>query len=346
MGFPHTRLRRLRRSDTLRRLIRETDLSVDHLVAPLFVRPGKNVRAPIVAMSGQWHFSVDQLVKACRELAGLGVPAVLLFGLPPKKDERASGAYARDGIVQQAVRAIKREAPQLAVITDVCLCAYMLHGHCGVVKSPQSVKRGKSTVHSPQSADKRDVCIDNDSTLELLAKTAVSHAEAGADIVAPSDMMDGRVGAIRQALDRANFHDVAILSYAAKYASSFYGPFREAADSAPAFGDRRSYQMDPAIAEEALREVALDIEEGADLVMVKPALAFLDVIHRVKERFHVPVAAYNVSGEYAMVKAAAGRGWLTERQAVLEILTSIKRAGADVIITYWAKDAARWLAAS
>ncbi len=344
MSFPATRLRRLRQSEALRRLIGETSLSVEHLVAPLFVRPGKRVRAPIASMLGQFQFSVDQLVKECRQLAALKIPAVLLFGIPPTKDERASGAYARNGIVQQAVRAIKAALPKLLVITDVCLCEYMSHGHCGVVKDVRGRGQGaggrKSRVPRPMSHVPN---VDNDASIELLARVAVSHVEAGADIVAPSDMMDGRVGAIRRALDSAGHQQTPILSYAAKYASSFYGPFREAAGSTPAFGDRRGYQMDPANAEEALREVALDINEGADIVMVKPALAYLDIIRRVKETLHVPVAAYNVSGEYAMVQAAARHGWLAEQPAALEILTSIKRAGADVIITYWAKDAATWL---
>ena len=341
-----TRPRRLRQSEAIRRLVRETRLSVDALVAPLFVRPGKHLREPIAALPGQFHFSIDRLVTECRELAALGVPAVLLFGLPASKDERASGAYAKDGIVQQAVHAIRAAAPELLVITDVCVCAYMSHGHCGVVKERRTGARSKTNGNGSRrhhaAAHPRE--IDNDLTLELLARTALSHAEAGAHVVAPSDMMDGRVGAIRGALDKTGHADTLILSYAAKYASSFYGPFREAADSAPAFGDRRTYQMDPANGEEALREVSLDLNEGADLVMIKPALAYLDIIWMVKKRFNAPVAAFNVSGEYAMVKAAAQRGWLEERAAALEMLTAIKRAGADILITYWAKDAARWLA--
>ncbi len=357
MAYPAQRLRRLRQSEAFRRLIRETRLSVDHLVMPLFVQPGTNVRVPIASMPGQFHFSIDQLVKECQELQELRIPAVLLFGLPQQhKDEKASGAYAKDGIVQQAVRAIKSQVPDLAVITDVCLCAYISHGHCGVLKYAQGSglraqggKRKKKSsksqppAPSPQPRAEGDLVIDNDASLELLAKTAVSHAQAGADMVAPSDMMDGRVRAIREALDAADYSDVAIMSYAAKYASQFYGPFREAVKSAPAFGDRKSYQMDVANVEEALRETALDIEEGADIVMVKPALSYLDVIYRIKQRFGHPVAAFHVSGEYAMIKAAAARGWLMERPTWLETLLAMRRAGADALITYWAKDAAKFL---
>ncbi len=327
MGFPIQRLRRLRASETLRRMVRETTLSVDDFILPLFVRPGRGVRQPIKSMPGNFQLSVDELVKECRQTAKLGIPAVILFGIPKSKDPAASSGCAPDGIVQQAVRAVKDNCPDLVVITDVCLCEYTGHGHCGIV-----VERGGQRV------------IDNDATLEVLARMALSHAEAGADMVAPSDMMDGRVGAIRSALDGAGFSHLPIMAYSAKHASSFYGPFREAAESPPAFGGRRTYQMDPANANEALREVALDIEEGADIVMVKPALAYLDIIWRVKERFGVPVAAYNVSGEFAMVKAASARGWLEEQPIVLEILTSIKRAGADLILTYFAPDVARWLA--
>ncbi len=327
MGFPTHRFRRLRASEALRRMVRETTLSVDDLILPLFVRPGRDVRRPIKSMPGNFQLSVDELVKECRQTAELGIPAVILFGIPKSKDSAASSGCAPDGIVQQAVRAVKDNCPDLVVITDVCLCEYTDHGHCGIV-----VER-----------DGRRV-IDNDATLEVLARMALSHAEAGADMVAPSDMMDGRVGAIRSALDGAGFSHLPIMAYSAKHASAFYGPFREAAESPPAFGDRRTYQMDPANANEALREVALDIEEGADIVMVKPALAYLDIIWRVKERFGVPVAAYNVSGEFAMVKAASARGWLEEQPIVLEILTSIKRAGADLILTYFAPDVARWLA--
>ncbi len=323
MGFPDIRLRRLRRTEAIRRLVRETRLSADQLVLPLFVRPGQAVRSPVASMPGVCQLSVDELVKECHEAAKLGVPAVLLFGIPSGKDAVGSEAYALDGIIQRAVRALKDALPNLLVITDVCLCEYTSHGHCGVLKGEE---------------------VDNDATLELLAKMAVSHAQAGADIVAPSDMMDGRVGAIRTALDCAGLQRVAIMAYSAKYASAFYGPFREAAGSAPQFGDRRGYQMDPANGDEALREVALDIEEGADIVMVKPALAYLDIIRRVKERFGVPVAAYNVSGEFAMVKAAAEKGWLDERRVVVEVLTALRRAGADILITYFAKDLARWLA--
>jgi porphobilinogen synthase len=325
MRFPLYRPRRLRQNARLRALVRETELSVDHLVMPLFVREGTKVRKPITSMQGQFQLSVDQAVKEAGQALKLGVPAVILFGIPNKKDEKASAAYDSNGIVPKAVRALKKELPELIVVTDVCLCEYMSHGHCGVVR-----KRSQPVV-------------DNDASLTLLAKAAVAYAEAGADIVAPSDMMDGRVGAIRAALDGTGFADTPIMSYAAKFASSFYGPFREAAESAPQFGDRRTYQMDAANAEEALREVELDIEEGADIVMVKPALAYLDLIWRVKEKFGYPVAVYNVSGEYAMIKAAAQNGWLDEKQAVLEMMTGFRRAGADIILTYWAQDLARWL---
>ncbi len=322
MSFPEARPRRLRRTEAIRRLVRETRLSADQLVLPLFVRPGEGIRSPIGSMPGVFQFSVDELVKECHEAAKLGIQAVLLFGIPSGKDAVGSEAYALDGIVQRAIRALKAALPSLLVITDVCLCEYTSHGHCGVLRGQE---------------------VENDATLELLAKMALSHAQAGADIVAPSDMMDGRVGAIRTALDRGGFQHAAIMAYSAKYASGFYGPFREAAGSAPQFGDRCGYQMDPANAEEALREVALDIQEGADIVMVKPALAYLDIIWRVKERFGVPVAAYNVSGEFSMVKAAGEKGWLEERRIVLEVLTAIRRAGADILITYHAKDVARWL---
>jgi porphobilinogen synthase len=327
MRFPIYRPRRLRQNARLRALVRETDLSVRHLVMPLFVREGEKSRRPIQSMPGQFQLSIAEAVKESEQAAALGVPAVILFGLPDEKDEKASGAYAPGGIVPQTVRALKKELPELIVIADVCLCEYMSHGHCGVVR-----KSG------------RDYRIDNDATLNLLAKAALAYAEAGADIVAPSDMMDGRVAAIRAALDGTGFADTPIMSYAAKFASSFYGPFREAADSPPQFGDRKTYQMDFANAEEALREVAMDIEEGADIVMVKPALGYQDLIWRVKQRFHYPVAVYNVSGEYAMVKAAGQKGWLDEKQVVLEMMTGFKRAGADIMLTYWAKDLARWLA--
>jgi porphobilinogen synthase len=312
----------MRRTEPLRRMVRETRLSPDELIAPLFVVHGKGVRNEVASMPGVAQLSIDLLIKEAQELANVGVPAVLLFGIPAKKDERGSEAYAADGIVQKAVRAIKDQRPELVVITDVCLCEFTSHGHCGLVEKGEVL---------------------NDPSLELLAKAALSHAQAGADMVAPSDMMDGRVGAIRKALDVSGFSDVPILSYAAKYASSFYGPFRDAAESTPQFGDRRGYQMDPANAEEALREVELDIEEGADAVMVKPALPYLDIIRRVKERFNRPVAAYQVSGEYAMLKAAGTLGWLDEERAMLESLTGIKRAGADLIITYFARTAAMLL---
>jgi porphobilinogen synthase len=332
MGFPVYRPRRLRQNPRLRALVRETELSVGDLIQPLFVREGARLRKPISSMPGQFQFSVDELIKEAERAARLGVPAVILFGIPDKKDEKASGAYAPNGIVPKAVRALKKELPELVVIGDVCLCEYMSHGHCGVVK-----KRKPSTIsHEP-------FLIENDATLKLLAKTALAYAEAGADIVAPSDMMDGRVAAIRAALDQAGHADTPIMSYAAKFASAFYGPFREAAESPPQFGDRRSYQMDYANAEEALREVALDIEEGADIVMVKPALGYQDIIRRVKEKFGYPVACYSVSGEYAMIKAAVQKGWLDERQVVLEMLTGFRRAGADLILTYWAQQAAKWL---
>lgn len=322
MPFPEVRMRRLRRSDALRRLVRETTLSVDDLVQPLFVVPGSRVAHPVRSMPGIHQFSVDRVVEECRRIADLGIPAVILFGIPESKDATGSAAYRPDGVVQQAVESIKREIPELVVITDVCLCEYTDHGHCGVVSGTE---------------------VDNDATLELLAREALSHARAGADIVAPSDMMDGRVGAIREALDSEGFEMLPILSYAVKYASAFYGPFREAAQSAPLFGDRRSYQMDPGNADEALREVELDLEEGADMVMVKPALPCLDILRRVKDTFGRPVAAYQVSGEYSMIKAAAAQGWLDEQQVVLETLTAIRRAGADFVLTYFAVPAARWL---
>ncbi|HTS19684.1 MAG TPA: porphobilinogen synthase [Verrucomicrobiae bacterium] len=326
MRFPIYRPRRLRQTAALRALVRETELSVSDLVMPLFVREGTRVRKAISSMPGQFQLSVDELVKEAGRVSKLGVPAVILFGIPDKKDKKASGACAANGIVPKAVRALKREFPDLIVICDVCLCEYMSHGHCGVVR-----KSG------------REFRIDNDATLAILAKSALAYAEAGADIVAPSDMMDGRVAAIRAALDETGFSDTPIMSYAAKFASAYYGPFREAAESPPQFGDRRTYQMDYANAEEALREIALDIEEGADIVMVKPALGYQDLIWRVKEKFHYPVACYNVSGEYAMVKAAAQNGWLDEKQVVLEMLTGFRRAGADIILTYWAQQAAQWL---
>jgi len=325
-SFPAYRPRRLRQSAALRRLVSETQLSPSQLVLPLFVRSGRNVRRPVSAMLGVFQLSPDELLREAEAACEVGVPAVLLFGIPDKKDDRASGAYAHNGIVQQAVRLLKKELPELLVVTDVCLCEYMAHGHCGIVQ------------HSKHGAK-----ILNDPTLKLLARAAVSHVEAGADMVAPSDMMDGRVRAIRAQLDKQGFTDTPIMSYAAKFASAFYGPFREAAESAPKFGDRRSYQMDPANAAEALREVALDIQEGADIVMVKPALACLDIVHRVKTEFGYPTAAYAVSAEYSMIKAAAARGWIDERAVTLESLLAMRRAGADIVITYAAKEVAKWL---
>jgi porphobilinogen synthase len=325
--FPQARPRRLRRTENLRRMVRETRLSTDGLIYPVFVVPGADVQEEIPSMPGVYHQSIDRVLEDAREIADLGIPAMLLFGLPPTKDWEGSGAWADDGIVQQALRAIRRAAPSLVLIADTCLCEYTSHGHCGVL--------------GPAG---QEGFIDNDRSLELISRTAVAQAEAGADIVAPSDMLDGRVGAIRSALDARGFFDTAILSYAAKYASAFYGPFREAADSAPQFGDRRGYQMDPPNAREAVREVSYDLSEGADMVMVKPALPYLDVVHAVKTAYpDVPLAAYNVSGEYAMLKAAAANGWLDERRSVIEALTSIARAGADMTITYYAKDVARWL---
>jgi porphobilinogen synthase len=322
MYFPIYRPRRMRSNENIRRMVRETKLSPDDFIYPLFVTHGKGVKKEISSMPGNYQQSVDNLVKDCDEVKDLGIPAVILFGIPEHKDEAGSEAYSDDGIVQRAIHAIKSKTPELIVITDVCLCEYTSHGHCGVIKG------GK---------------IENDATLELLAREALSHAKAGADMVAPSDMMDGRVGAIRKALDSGGFEDTPIMAYAAKYASSFYGPFREAAESTPQFGDRRSYQMDPPNSREALREVALDIEEGADIVMVKPALPYLDIIYQVKQQFNLPVAAYNVSGEFSMIKAAAQLGWLDGERAMMESLTSIKRAGADLILTYFAKEAARVL---
>ncbi|MDG6025229.1 MAG: porphobilinogen synthase [Candidatus Brocadia sp.] len=328
MSFPKLRLRRLRKSENIRRLVRETDLSVDDLIMPLFVRPGKGTKQPIPSMPGNYQMSVDMITEEAKELEGLGIPGIILFGIPEKKDEMGSGAYTDDGIIQQAIIAIKKAAKNILVITDVCMCEYTDHGHCGFVR------RDERTGHFD---------VDNDMTLELLVKEAVSHAKAGADIIAPSDMMDGRVAAIRDGLDEHGFEQTPIMAYSAKYASGFYGPFREAAESTPGFGDRSSYQMDPHNASEALREVSLDIDEGADIVMVKPALAYLDIIRRIKDTFDYPVAAYNVSGEFSVVKAAAEKGWIDEKRVALEILTGIKRAGADMILTYWAKDAARWL---
>ena len=320
--FPIYRPRRLRANDNLRRLVRETHLSVDDLIYPMFVVHGQNRTIEISSMPGCYQYSVDRLVNAAEELVSLGILGTILFGIPANKDSLGSEAYAEDGIIQQAIRAIKAAVPDLLVITDVCLCEYTDHGHCGIVENGE---------------------VQNDPTLSLLVRESLSHAQAGADVIAPSDMMDGRVGAIRDALDEEGYENIPIMAYSAKYASAFYGPFREAAESAPQFGDRRSYQMDPANAAEALREVTLDIEEGADIVMVKPALSYLDVIYQVKTEFQMPVAAYNVSGEYAMIKAAAQNGWIDEKRVALEALTSIKRAGADMILTYFAKNVVEWL---
>jgi porphobilinogen synthase len=320
--FPATRLRRLRRTDTLRAMVRETQLAPNDFILPFFVTHGRGVRDEVSSMPGVYQLSVDQLVRDVRELSALGIPSVLLFGLPSQKDSYGREAYASDGIVQQAIRAIKDASPETVVVGDVCLCEYTDHGHCGIVEDGQVL---------------------NDPTLELLARMSLAQAEAGADVVAPSDMMDGRIGSIRRALDECHLTDVAIMAYSAKFASGFYGPFREAADSAPQFGDRRSYQMDPANGREAMREIAADVEEGADFIMVKPALAYLDLIRRARERWDLPVVAYNVSGEYSMVKAAAQNGWIDEQRITLEILTGIKRAGADLIISYHAREAAAWL---
>jgi len=320
MPYPVYRPRRLRELPLIRKLVRETSLRPDNLLYPLFVVHGRGVREGISSMPGQYRLSVDELLKECKDAASMGIPGVLLFGIPREKDPRGSEAYAEDGIIQQAVRAVKETIPDLLVVTDVCLCEYTSHGHCGVVE---------------------DGRVKNDPSLDLIARTALSHVEAGADMVAPSDMMDGRVGAIREALDEAGYQEAPIMAYSAKYASAFYGPFREAAESTPQFGDRRSYQMDPANGVEAMREIALDVDEGADIVMVKPALPYLDVIARAKAEFGLPVAAYSVSGEYAMIRAAGQLGWLDEERAMVEALTGIRRAGADIIITYFAKDLAR-----
>jgi porphobilinogen synthase len=324
MSFPTHRGRRLRRNEALRGLVRETRLSAAGLIYPMFVCPGQKVRQEVSSMPGVFQQSADEIVEECREVESLGIPGIILFGLPEKKDARGMSSIAADGVVQRAIEAIRKAKLKLLVITDVCLCEYTDHGHCGVIEDGE---------------------VANDATLDILAKQAVSHARAGADIVAPSDMMDGRIGVIREALDEHKFENISILAYAAKYSSAFYGPFREAAQSTPQFGDRRGYQMDPANAREALREVEMDLDEGADMVMVKPALPYLDIIRRVRDEFDVPVAAYNVSGEYSMVKAAVQKGWLDEQRVVTEILTSIQRAGAEIILTYHAKDAARWLRA-
>ena len=328
MHFPKYRPRRLRSNKLLRELIRETHLSVKDLIMPLFVRPGDGIKNEISSMPGNYQFSVDTLVEEVKEIATLGIPGVILFGIPSTKDESGTEAYADDGIIQKAIRAIKENVSDILVITDVCMCEYTNHGHCGYIKKDE--KTGEYQ-------------IDNDETLKLLSKEALSHAEAGVDIVAPSDMMDGRVGAIRDILDDNGYDNIPIMSYAAKYASAYFGPFRDAAESPPSFGDRRTYQMDTPNSEEAMREVALDIDEGADIIMVKPALPYLDIIRLVKDQFGYPVAAYNVSGEFSMVKAAHEKGWLDEKAVALETLMSFKRAGADIILTYWAKDAARWL---
>jgi porphobilinogen synthase len=322
MSFPETRPRRLRRTSALRRLVRETTLTADNFIYPLFVCPGKGIKREIASLPGQFHFSVDELAREAEEIARLGIPGVILFGLPEKKDEVGSEAWHGEGGVQRAIRAIKKAAPELMVSVDACFCEYTTHGHCGVVMDGQ---------------------IDNDATLENLGRAAISYARAGADLIAPSGMMDGTVGFLRESLDEEGFEQVGILAYAAKYASAYYGPFREAVDSAPSFGDRSGYQMDPANVREAIREVALDVEEGADIVMVKPALAYLDVIAEVRSEFDVPVAAYNVSGEYAMLKAAAEKGWIDYERTMLETLLSIRRAGADIIVSYHAKEVARLL---
>jgi porphobilinogen synthase len=324
MSFPTHRGRRLRRNEALRGLVRETRLSPAGMIYPMFVCTGQKVRQEVSSMPGVFQQSADQIVEECREVESLGIPGIILFGLPEKKDARGMSSIAADGVVQRAIEAIRKAKLKLLVITDVCLCEYTDHGHCGIIENGE---------------------VANDATLEILAKQAVSHARAGADIVAPSDMMDGRVGVIREALDEHKFENISILAYAAKYSSGLYGPFREAAQSTPQFGDRRGYQMDPANAREALREVEMDLDEGADMVMVKPALPYLDIIRRVRDEFDVPVAAYNVSGEYSMVKAAVQKGWLDEQRVVTEILTGIQRAGAEIILTYHAKDAARWLRA-
>jgi len=363
MAFPIDRPRRLRRNEAMRSFVRETRLSPEGFVYPLFVCPGEGVRKAISSMPGVFNFSIDEAVKECAEVKSLGIPSVILFGLPETKDEIASGAWADDGIVQQATRAIKREVPGLLLMGDVCLCEYMSHGHCGIVETDTVRREVSATLRELESQGKKAVAVKvsappvavassmaaedyeilNDASLELLAKTAVAQAKAGMDIIAPSDMMDGRVDAIRAALDGAGYKNIPVLSYAAKFASGFYGPFREAADSAPHFGDRRSYQMDPANLREAMREIEQDLVEGADMIMVKPAMPYLDVIREARERFDVPLAAYQVSGEYAMIKAAAINGWIDHDRVMLESLTCIQRAGASIMLTYFAKDAARLL---
>jgi porphobilinogen synthase len=365
MAFPITRLRRLRRTSQLRDMVRETRLTPEAFVYPMFICPGEGVRKAVGSMPGVFNLSVDEAVKEAQEVHSLGVPSVILFGLPDKKDDVATGAWAEDGIVQQAARAMKRELPELVLMGDVCLCEYMSHGHCGIVKKTSAPKSLGAAVAEPATPSERSVNsragrnpvgasstasstpdyeIDNDASLELLARTSVSLTRAGIDIIAPSDMMDGRVAAIRRALDEASFINTPILSYAAKFASGFYGPFREAADSAPQFGDRRSYQMDGANLREAMREIELDIEEGADMIMVKPAMPYLDVIAAARDRFDLPLAAYQVSGEFAMIEAAARNGWIERDRVMMESLVSIRRAGASIILTYYAKDAARLLA--
>src|SRR6185369_13053452 len=334
MNFPVTRLRRLRRNEAMRNLVRETRLTPDAFVYPLFVCPGEGVRKEVRSMPGVFNLSVDEAVKEAREVKSLGIPSVILFGLPESKDEKATGAWAEDGIVQRAARAIKSEVPDLLLMGDVCLCEYMSHGHCGIVRKSNGTRSVGAAAATGIGVDEYEIV--NDASLEILAKTAVSQAEAGMDIIAPSDMMDGRIEAIRTALDTEGFENIPVLSYAAKYASGFYGPFREAADSAPQFGDRRSYQMDPANAREAMREIELDLAEGADMIMVKPAIAYLDVIAEARRRFDVPLAAYQVSGEYAMIKAAAQNGWIDHDRVMLESLLSIQRAGASMVLTYFA----------
>ncbi len=327
MNFPITRMRRMRRNATLRRMVRETRLSLDDLILPLFVREGRDVKIAIKSMPGNFQWSVDTVTEECRAIEQLGIPAVILFGIPDSKDAEGSSAHADDAVVCRAVESIKKACPNLVVITDVCLCEYTDHGHCGIIA---------------ENLD-GNLDVDNDATLDVLVKEALAHARAGADVVAPSDMMDGRVAEIRDALDDNGFQDLPIMAYSAKYASAFYGPFRDAAESPPQFGDRSSYQMDPPNLKEAMREIAMDIEEGADVIMVKPALPYLDVIRRAADEFELPLAAYNVSGEFAMIKAAAANGWIDERRAAMECLIGIKRAGASMILTYWAKDAAKWL---
>ena len=352
MSYPVTRLRRLRSSELTRSFVRETRLTPDGFIYPLFVCPGEGVRKEIRSMPGVFNLSIDEAVKEAREAKSLGIPAIILFGLPEKKDEVATGAWADDGIVQRATRAIKREVPGLMVIGDVCLCEYMSHGHCGIVKQVKRERDTRAVVVSSRDAAvaamekvaAEEFEIVNDASVEILARTAVSQARAGIDLIAPSDMMDGRITAIRTALDAAGFENTPIMAYAAKFASGFYGPFREAADSAPAFGDRRSYQMDPANFREALREIEEDVKEGADIIMVKPAIAYLDVIYAARQRFDLPLAAYQVSGEYAMIEAAARNGWIDRDRVMMESLLSIYRAGATIILTYFAKDAAKLLA--